>query len=119
MINPKTADQRGIQDGDLIRVTSKVGHIVTRAHITEGIHPEVIAISTACGHSAYGRLAQLRHGQAPSDWAQGGDLDIGNNVWWDDKGVHPNPIIRLAVDPIGGSGLVRHGGHGHQGRAGR
>jgi len=102
-INPKTAAQRGIQDGDLIRVTSKVGHIVTRAHVTEGIHPEVVAISTACGHSAYGRLAQLRHRQAAADWAQGGDPDLTNNVWWDDKGVHPNPIVRLAVDPIGGS----------------
>jgi len=102
-INPKTAAQRGIKDGDLIRVTSKIGHIVTRAHVTEGIHPEVIAISTACGHSAYGRLAQLKHLQTAADWAQGGDPDIANNVWWDDKGVHPNPIIRLAVDPIGGS----------------
>ena len=102
-INPKTAAARGIRDGDLIRVTSQVGYIVTRAHVTEGIHPEVIAISTACGHSAYGRLAQLKHKEAAASWAQGGEQDIANNVWWNDKGVHPNPIIRLAVDPIGGS----------------
>lgn len=102
-INPKTAQKRGIADGDLIRVTSKVGHMVTRAHVTEGIHPEVIAISTACGHPAYGRLAQLKHKGAAADWMQGGDPDITNNVWWDDRGVHPNPIISLSVDPIGGS----------------
>jgi anaerobic selenocysteine-containing dehydrogenase len=102
-LNPKTAAARGIQDGDLIRVTSSVGYIVTRAHVTEGVHPEVIAISTACGHSAYGRLAQLKHRQPAPEWAQGGDPDITHNVWWDDKGVHPNPIVRLAVDPIGGS----------------
>ena len=102
-INPVTAQKKGIKDGGLIRVTSKVGHIVTRAHITEGIHPEVIAISTACGHPAYGRLAQLKQKEMTPDWAFGGDPDIVNNVWWDDKGVHPNPIIRLAVDPIGGS----------------
>ena len=24
-------------------------------------------------------------------------------MWWDDRGVHPNPIVRLAIDPIGGS----------------
>ena len=23
-------------------------------------------------------------------------------MWWDDKGVYPNPVIRLAADPIGG-----------------
>jgi anaerobic selenocysteine-containing dehydrogenase len=102
-INPKTAASRGIQDGDLIRVASKLGHIVTRAHVTEGIHPDVVAISTACGHNAYGRLAQLKQKQAADSWSQGEESDIANNVWWNDKGVHPNPIIRLAVDPIGGS----------------
>ena len=84
-------------------MTSKVGYIVTRAHLTEGIHPDVIAISTACGHPAYGRLAQLRHREASPEWAQGGDPDMYSNVWWDDRGVHPNPIVQLAVDPIGGS----------------
>lgn len=102
-INPKTAAARGIKDGDLIRVTSSVGYMVTRAHVTEGIHPDVVAISTACGHSAYGRLAQLKQKEKAAEWAQGGDPDIDNNVWWDDKGVHPNSIIKLAVDPIGGS----------------
>ncbi len=102
-INPKTASARGINDGDLIRVTSKLGYLVTRAHVTEGIHPEVVAISTACGHSAYGRLAQLKQREAAAEWAQGGDPDVSHNVWWNDKGVHPNPIIQLAIDPIGGS----------------
>jgi len=102
-INTETARKRGIRDGDLIRIGSSLGHIVTRAHITEGIHPEVISVSTACGHPAYGRLAQLKHSDKDPEWAQGGDPDITHNVWWDDKGVHPNPIIRLSVDPIGGS----------------
>jgi len=102
-IGPKAAAARGIGDGDLIRITSPLGYLVTRAHVTEGIHPEVVAVSTACGHAAYGRLAQLRNREQAADWAQGGDPDITNNVWWNDKGVHPNPIIRLAVDPIGGS----------------
>jgi anaerobic selenocysteine-containing dehydrogenase len=102
-MNPKTAAAKGIADGDLIRVTSSLGYIVTRAHLTEGIHPDVVAISTACGHSAYGRLAQLKQKEAQAEWAQGGDPDITHNVWWDDKGVHPNPIVKLQVDPIGGS----------------
>ncbi len=102
-MNPRTASARGLGDGDLIRISSPLGHIVTRVHVTEGIHPDVVAVSTACGHSAYGRLAQLKQREAAAEWAQGGDPDITNNVWWDDKGVHPNPIIRLQVDPIGGS----------------
>ncbi len=102
-MNPKRAAELGIGDGDLIRISSPLGYMVTRAHLTEGIHPEVVAISTACGHAAYGRLATLRHRDPAADWALGGDPDITNNVWWDDRGVHPNPIIRLSVDPIGGS----------------
>ena len=102
-INTNAAAARGIRDGDLLRVTSKLGYIVTRAHVTEGIHPDVVAISTACGHPAYGRLAQLKHREPAADWAKGGDPDITHNVWWDDIGVHPNPIIQLAIDPIGGS----------------
>ncbi len=102
-INSKTAKARGIADGDLIRITSQLGHIVTKAHVTEGMHPDVIAVSTACGHSAYGRLAQLKQKDPKAEWAQGGDPDIDRNVWWDDKGVHPNHIIPVSVDPIGGS----------------
>ena len=30
------------------------------------------------------------------------DADL-NNVWWEDKGVHPNNIIPVVADPIGGS----------------
>lgn len=102
-INSRTAAARGIADGQLIRVTSSVGYMVTRAHLTEGIHPDVIAISTACGHEAYGRLAQLRQAESDAPFVQGGDPDITRNVWWDDRGVHPNPVVRLSVDPIGGS----------------
>ena len=102
-ISPVRAKALGIADGDLVRITSSLGYMVTRAHLTEGIHPEVVAISTACGHSAYGRLSTLKHKEADAEWALGGDPDITNNVWWDDKGVHPNPIIRLSIDPIGGS----------------
>ncbi len=102
-MNPQRAARLGIKDGDLVRITSPLGYIVTRAHLTEGIHPEVVAISTACGHSAYGRLATLKQRDPAARWAQGNDPDIANNVWWDDRGVHPNPIIRLSVDPIGGS----------------
>jgi len=102
-MNPATAAKRSINDGDLVRITSSLGYMVTKVHVTEGIRPDVVAISTACGHSAYGRLAQLKNREAKAEWAQGGDPDITHNVWWDDKGVHPNKIIKLAVDPIGGS----------------
>lgn len=100
-MNPETAKRIGVKTGDLVRVESPVGYLVTKAYVTEGIHPKVISIATGFGHWEYGRLATLKLKDKP---AFGGteDPDL-NNVWWDDKGVHPNAIIPAVADPIGGS----------------
>ena len=100
-MNPETGAKLGIKTGDLVRVESKVGYLVTKAYVTEGIHPKVIAISTAFGHWEYGRLATLKLKDKPQFGGQE-DPDL-QNVWWDDKGVHPNNIIPVVADPIGGS----------------
>jgi len=99
-INPKTAAERGIKDGGLVRVTSKIGHLVTKAHLTEGIHPKVVAISTSAGHTKFGPVAQAKKNMAvPHGNA---DPDVNKNMWWEDTGVHPNKIIPISTDPIGG-----------------
>ncbi|RMG54851.1 MAG: thiosulfate reductase, partial [Gammaproteobacteria bacterium] len=102
-INPKTAAKLGIRDGDLIRIQSHLGYMVTRAHVTEGIHPRCVAVSTACGHTAYGRFARLKHKEGKAQWGGQDSDDIRYNTWWDDHGVHPNRIIQMHVDPIGAS----------------
>jgi len=101
-INTETAKRIGIKTGDLIRVESDVGHLVTKAQVTEGIHPKVTSISTACGHWGYGRLAQLKLKEKGGKFGAQDDPDL-KNVWWDDNGVHPNQIIPAVADPIGGS----------------
>jgi anaerobic selenocysteine-containing dehydrogenase len=95
-INPRTAEQKGIKDGDAIRVTSRLGSIITRAYVTQGIHPQVIAISDSCGHWQFGRVAQARRFRSPDPETM--------LIWWEKEGngVHPNPIIPVASDPIGG-----------------
>ncbi|MDD5241828.1 MAG: molybdopterin-dependent oxidoreductase [Sulfuricella sp.] len=102
-MNAETAAKIGVKTGDLVRVESKVGHLVTKAYVNEAIHPKVIAISTGVGHWGYGRLAQLKlKTEKGGAWGAQDDPDL-NNVWWEDKGVHPNQIIPVVVDPIGGS----------------
>jgi anaerobic selenocysteine-containing dehydrogenase len=101
-MNPETAARIGVRSGDLIRVTSPVGYLVTKVYVTEGIHPKTVAISTACGHWGYGRLAQLKLNEKAGQYGGQDDPDL-KNVWWDDHGVHPNVIIPVIVDPIGGS----------------
>ncbi|BBD76522.1 molybdopterin-dependent oxidoreductase [Hydrogenophilus thermoluteolus] len=100
-INPETAKKIGVKTGDLVRVESKVGYLVTKAYVTEGIHPKAVAIATGCGHWEYGRLATLKLNEKPQ-FGGTEDPDL-KNVWWDDKGVHPNIIIPAIADPIGGS----------------
>jgi len=100
-LNSATAARIGVRTGDLVRVESRVGHMVTKAYVTEGIHPAVCSIATGCGHWEYGRLATLKLKDGPQ-FGGTEDADM-KNVWWEDNGVHPNDIIPAVVDPIGGS----------------
>jgi thiosulfate reductase/polysulfide reductase chain A len=103
-MNTETGNKIGVKTGDLVRIESRVGYMVTKAYVFEGIHPKVVAIPVGFGHWAYGRLAQLKQRQEKGGaWGATNDPDIDNNVWWDDKGVHPNAIIPVVADPIGGS----------------
>jgi anaerobic selenocysteine-containing dehydrogenase len=105
-MNTLTGRKLGVKTGDLVRVESNVGYLVTKAYVFEGIHPKVVAISTAFGHWAYGRLASGARSKIRSEKAGAfgatDDADL-QNVWWDDTGVHPNNIIPVVADPIGGS----------------
>lgn len=47
LINTKTAEAKGIGDGDLIEIRSPYGDIKGLAKLTEGVHPETVAISNA------------------------------------------------------------------------
>ncbi|MBU1599718.1 thiosulfate reductase, partial [bacterium] len=100
-INPKTAEEKGISNGDLVRVTSKIGYLVTRANVTEGIHPKVVAISTSVGHWQYGPVSLAKRKMKPEFGNP--DPDVTENLWWQDTGVHANKIIPISTDSIGGS----------------
>ncbi len=97
-INPKTAAAIGIKDGDIIMIKSKIGEIKIKAHVTEGIHPDVVAISHHVGHWEYGRYASGK--KEPTSTDNDPDLAL---IWWKEHGVRPNWIIPIAGDPIGGT----------------
>ena len=113
LIHPDTAAARGIENGDMIKVASSVGEITTKAFVTEGVVPGVVAISNHMGHWAYGGYAS---GKSCKDnfghvcevdchhkWWGKGAKDRGPKVWRDGRGVHANWIIPNAGDPIGGA----------------
>ncbi|MEG3617644.1 molybdopterin-dependent oxidoreductase [Magnetovibrio sp. PR-2] len=99
-INSKTAAERGIKDGDTIKVKSHVGEITTTAYVTEGIVPGVIAISHHFGRKFSGVFANGKG--TPIDGGGSPDAD-SKNIWWNKHGVHPNVVIPNSSDPISGT----------------
>ncbi len=59
-INPQTARQLGIQQGDLVEVSSMAGSIQLPAVLYPGIRPEVVASPLGQGHQGFGRYADRR-----------------------------------------------------------
>ena len=104
-INKETAGELKIKDGDLIRLVSSVGYLVTKARATNAIHPKVVAMEAGCGHSAIGGVAQAERHHGPG-WATGKDADVRHNLWWEDRGVNPNDIIPLFIDPASGAAAL-------------
>lgn len=101
-LNVATAGQLKIRDGDLVRVISKAGYLVTRAHLTQTIRPEVVAMHRDGGHWAIGGVAAGKAGPEHRDAPANIDADIAHNLWWSDPGVHPMDIIVPLFDSDGG-----------------
>ena len=59
-LNPATAGEMGIKEGDLLDVESPAGSIRVPALIFPAIRPGVVAIPVGQGHDAYGRYASKR-----------------------------------------------------------
>jgi anaerobic selenocysteine-containing dehydrogenase len=57
-INPETARELSIADGDLVWVESPVGRIQARARLYPGAMPEVVNMPLGQGHTAHGRWAK-------------------------------------------------------------
>jgi anaerobic selenocysteine-containing dehydrogenase len=59
-INPVTARERGIGDGDLVRIKSDVGVIEAYCRYFEGVRPDTLVLPMEHGHWAHGRWAKNR-----------------------------------------------------------
>lgn len=98
-MNPATAAERGIKDGDEIRVFNKIGEMKTRVRVTEGIIPGIIAISHHVGREHSGRYGSGKASPVPG--VANDDPDFKNKNW-DRHGAHPNVVIPNSPDPISG-----------------
>ncbi|HEY2851178.1 MAG TPA: molybdopterin-dependent oxidoreductase, partial [Gemmatimonadaceae bacterium] len=56
-MHPETAIKLGIEQGELATVETKQGSVTAPVYLFIGIRPDVVAIATGRGHTAYGRYA--------------------------------------------------------------
>jgi anaerobic selenocysteine-containing dehydrogenase len=117
--NADDARAMGVRTGDLVRVTTEIGHLVARAWATEAIRPGVVGLSHHMGR-------WTQEGHPGSRWVMGKvNLDrTEDGVWslrytdgvrpftsedpdseriyWDDPGVHQNLTFPVQPDPVSG-----------------
>ena len=77
-MNPATADELGIENDDILQITSPAGTVEVSVYRYPAIRPDTIAIPFGQGHTAYGRYAEGR-GVNPADlfsltYNEAGDL---------------------------------------------
>jgi anaerobic selenocysteine-containing dehydrogenase len=97
LIHTEAARRLGVAFRDLVEVRSRVGAVRVPARPTEGIHPDVVALSGGVGHWAMGRVAQGQAFASPNPETK--------LVWWGERegiGTHPYPIIPAEFDPLSG-----------------
>jgi molybdopterin-containing oxidoreductase family iron-sulfur binding subunit len=76
-INSETANALKLREGEEVWVESPFQRMKVKLKCSEGVHPEVVAVSIGQGHSAYGR------------WQKG-------------MGVNLNEILGVDYDPVSG-----------------
>jgi anaerobic selenocysteine-containing dehydrogenase len=76
-INPDTATEHGLKDGDRVIIESAEGEVKVRVSLFEGAMPGCIYMPLGFGHTAYDEFLR-------------------------EKGVNPNEIIHSVKDPLSG-----------------
>jgi anaerobic selenocysteine-containing dehydrogenase len=118
-VHPTDAARLGVKTGDLLRVTTRLGHFVNRAWVVEGIRPGVVACSHHLGRwRVEGLPGTDKWTAAPVKIEKDGTKrrirrvgDLGpfessdpdsERVSWKDGGVHQNLTFPVQPDPISG-----------------
>ncbi|MBD3649220.1 MAG: molybdopterin-dependent oxidoreductase [Pseudomonadales bacterium] len=99
-INTKTAEERGIRDGDAIKIRTALGEVETIAKVTENVVSGVVAISSHGGRWEYGRYASGK--KAPYGLDEDETYELEALKWWEHETIHPNWIIENVAEPISG-----------------
>ncbi len=98
-INPKTADVLGVDNDDVVLITSAAGAVEASVYKYPAIRPDTIAMPFGQGHTAYGQYAEGR-GANPADliglkFNEAGDLIFAGMKVKVEKTGKKQPLSRL------------------------
>jgi anaerobic selenocysteine-containing dehydrogenase len=118
-ISTEDARRHDIETGDLVKVRTAIGYFVTRAWVTEGVRPGILAMSHHLGrwrldedkgirgasalitierpNKGEYRVRQV-HGVRPFE----SDDPDSRRIWWTEVGVHQNLTFPVQPDPVSG-----------------
>jgi anaerobic selenocysteine-containing dehydrogenase len=81
-INPRTAAEYDLKQGDRVQIESEKGKVQARINIFEGAMPGIVYLPMGFGHTAYDDFTRGK-GVNPNDIISGGKDPIsGHPVWW-------------------------------------
>jgi len=81
-INPRTAQELGIQNNDIVKVSSLAGEIEAIAYLYPGIRPDSVAVPVGQGHTGLGRWAANRGANVIQILAPKTDPNTGQWAWF-------------------------------------
>ncbi len=64
MLHPETAKEYGIEDGQNVKVTSRVGSVIITAEVTDELMPKVVSIPHGWGHGRKGVKQKIAQAHA-------------------------------------------------------
>jgi anaerobic selenocysteine-containing dehydrogenase len=118
-VSPDDARRLHVGTGDLVRVTTAIGHFVDTVWVTEGIRPGVIACSHHLGRwrlaestggerwstalvdlTREGTVWRMRRVRGVAPFAS--DDPDSSRIWWDEAGVNQNLTFPVQPDPLSG-----------------
>jgi len=84
-INNETAHEMGIQEGDIVTISSPHGSIDAPVFLYPGIRPDVVAVPTGFGHTNYGKHANGRGANVMDILGVSTDSQSGALAWRSQK----------------------------------
>jgi anaerobic selenocysteine-containing dehydrogenase len=93
LVHPETAEALGLNEGDWVAIRGAAGEIRTRVRLTEGIHPEVVAMTVAT-------LDRGRAGPRQGEDVPGRLAEKGSR-WWEEEsyGGNARKVVPWPEDP--------------------